>query len=117
MKDAKEVLSSSNQELLKIPKYNYARKRKLASMENKVKDAKMLLALSSVAGIGFGGMSAWLLYPEFVAEATVQSASAMVVGVGGAVAFMFMAVPTMIYAIERKNFKEFKKEYDKLEKD
>lgn len=116
MKDAKEVLNSSNQELLKIPKYNYARKRKLASMENRVKDAKMLLALSSAAGIGFGGLTSWLLYPQISAEATVQGANLMAVGAGGAVAFMFMAVPTIVYTIERKKFKEFKKAYDEFEK-
>ena len=117
MKDAKEVLSSPNQELLKIPKYNYARKRKLASMQNKLKDAKMLLGLSSVAGIAFGGLSSWLLYPEFCATTTIQSATMLSVGAGGAVAVMFTAVPAIVYTIERKNFKEFKKEYDKMEKD
>lgn len=117
MKDAKEVLSSPNQELLKIPKYSYARKRKLASMQNKLKETKMLLGLSTLAGVGFGGLSSWLLYPQISATATVQSANLMAVGAGGAVAIMFMAVPTIVYAIERKNFKEFKKEYDKLEKD
>lgn len=117
MKNAKEVLSSPEQELLNIPKYKYAKMRKLASMENKVKDAKILLGLSSCAGVGFGGMSSWLLYPEFCATTTIQSATMLSVGAGGVVAFMFMAVPTIVYTIERKNFKEFKKEYDELEKD
>lgn len=117
MKNAKEVLSSSNQELLKIPKYKYAKQRKLASMENKLKDAKMLLGLSSVAGMAFGGLSSWLLYPEISAGATMQNAVMLSVGAGGAVAFMFVAVPAIVYTIERKNFKEFKKEYDELEKD
>ena len=117
MKDIKGVLSSPRQELLKIPKYNYAKKRKLASMQNRLKDAKMFLGLSSVSGIGFGGLSSWLVYPEISATTTVQNASVISVGVGGAVAFLFMVVPTIVYTIERKNFKEFKKEYDELEKD
>ena len=117
MKNTKEVLSSLEENFLKIPNYNYAKKRKLISMQNKLKETKMLLGLSTLAGVGFGGLSSWLLYPQISAETTVQSANLIAVGAGGAVAMMFMAVPTIVYTIERKKFKEFKKEYDKLEKD
>ena len=117
MKNTKEVVSTTEENFLKIPNYNYAKKRKLISMQNKLKEAKMLLGLSTLAGVGFGGLSSWLLYPEISATTTIQNAAAMSIGAGGAVAIMFMAVPTIVYTIERKNFKEFKKEYDKLEKD
>ena len=116
MKNTKEVVSTTEENFLKIPNYNYAKKRKLISMQNKLKETKMLLALSSAAGIGFGGLSSWLLYPEISATTTIQNAAVMSIGAGGAVAIMFMAVPTIVYALERKNFKEFKKEYDEFEK-
>lgn len=97
--------------------HKYARKRQLAAFQNRVKDAKMLLALSCAGGLGFGGVSAWLLYPEISATTTLQNAMIYSVGAGGVVAFMFMTVPTIVYVIEQKNYKEFKKEYDKMEKD
>ena len=89
---------------------------KLISMQNKLKETKMLLGLSTLAGVSFGGLSSWLLYPQISAETTVQSANLMAVGAGGAVAIMFMAVPTIVYTIERKNFKEFKKDEEVLSK-
>ena len=111
MKEAKDVLREDQ-----ISQYKYARKRQLVSMQNKLKETKMLLGLSTLAGVGFGGLSSWLLYPEISATTTIQNAVVMSIGAGGAVAIMFMAVPTIVYALERKNFKEFKKEYDEFEK-
>ena len=111
MKEAKDVLRENQ-----ISQYKYARKRQLVSMQNKLKETKMLLGLSTLAGVGFGGLSSWLLYPEISATTTIQNAAVMSIGAGGAVAIMFMAVPTIVYALERKNFKEFKKQYDELEK-
>ncbi|MBR5012924.1 MAG: hypothetical protein IKY15_03180 [Clostridia bacterium] len=111
MKEAKDVLRENQ-----ISQYKYARKRQLVSMQNKLKETKMLLGLSTLAGVGFGGLSSWLLYPEISATTTIQNAAVMSIGAGGAVAIMFMAVPTIVYALERKNFKEFKKQYDEFEK-
>ncbi|MBQ2713341.1 MAG: hypothetical protein IJF22_00045 [Clostridia bacterium] len=111
MKEAKDVLRENQ-----ISQYKYARKRQLVSMQNKLKETKMLLGLSTLAGVAFGGLSSWLLYPEISATTTIQNAAVMSIGAGGAVAIMFMAVPTIVYALERKNFKEFKKEYDEFEK-
>lgn len=111
MKEAKDVLRENQ-----ISQYKYARKRQLVSMQNKLKETKMLLGLSTLAGVGFGGLSSWLLYPEISATTTIQNAAVMSISAGGAMAIMFMAVPTIVYALERKNFKEFKKEYDEFEK-
>ena len=111
MKEAKDVLRENQ-----ISQYKYARKRQLVSLQNKLKETKMLLGLSTLAGVGFGGLSSWLLYPEISATTTIQNAAVMSIGAGGAVAIMFMAVPTIVYALERKNFKEFKKQYDEFEK-